>query len=76
MSQWHGGKGDKPRKVDPDKYGAGWDRIFNQPKRGFNEPLDSGDAFWYHTCKNNGPIHTMKGQSCNWCGIKEDGTLD
>ena len=74
--QWHGGKGDKPRNIDPKKYSDGWDRIFGQRKRAFNEPIDSPDGMWYHTCKHDGGIHTMKGESCNWCGVKEDGTYD
>ena len=34
MSQWHGGKGDAPRKQQDQKaYEEGWDRIFkNKPK--------------------------------------------
>lgn len=28
--KWHGGKGSKPRKVDPDKFAANWDKIFNK----------------------------------------------
>lgn len=26
--QWHGGKGDSPRKHNMDAYEAGWERIF------------------------------------------------
>lgn len=31
--QWHGGKGDSPRKVDKTKYDEGWDRIFGKKER-------------------------------------------
>lgn len=30
MSNWHGGKGSKPRKVDPKKFAENWDKIFGQ----------------------------------------------
>ena len=30
--QWHGGKGDKPRSVDNEKYSDGWERIFGKPE--------------------------------------------
>lgn len=59
-----------------DKYSEGWDRIFGQRKRAFDEAIDSPPDMWYHMCKHNGGIHTMKGESCNWCGVKEDGTYD
>lgn len=29
----HGGKGDRPRKVDQKKYEDNWDRIFGKKKR-------------------------------------------
>jgi hypothetical protein len=28
--KWHGGKGDKPRKVDSEKFGNNWDKIFGK----------------------------------------------
>jgi hypothetical protein len=38
MSQWHGGKGDAPRKQQDQKaYDEGWDRIFR--KRPKEEPI-------------------------------------
>ena len=30
--QWHGGKGDKPRNQDHQKYVEGWDAIFGNVK--------------------------------------------
>jgi hypothetical protein len=27
-NQWHGGKGDKPRSVNNEKYASNWDSIF------------------------------------------------
>lgn len=30
--QWHGGKGDKPRNLNYDKYSEGWDAIFGNVK--------------------------------------------
>jgi len=30
MSQWHGGKGSKPRPVDKKKFDDNWDRIFGK----------------------------------------------
>lgn len=32
MSEWHGGKGSKPRPTDTKKYQDNWDRIFNKNK--------------------------------------------
>jgi len=33
---WSGGKGSKPRKVDPKKFGDNYDRIFGKKKPGEN----------------------------------------
>jgi len=33
MTQWHGGKGDRPRTKSPDKWDKGWERIFNKAKK-------------------------------------------
>jgi len=30
--QWHGGKGDKPRSPDQQKYSDGWERVFGKPE--------------------------------------------
>lgn len=30
MTQWHGGKGSKPRPVDKKKFDDNWDRIFGK----------------------------------------------
>jgi len=32
MSNWHGGKGSQPRKVDSRKYSENYDRIFEKKK--------------------------------------------
>lgn len=59
--------GDALRSKAPSKkYADGWDRIFG--------PKDKD--VWQHYCKNNGHMAIGKGQPCNWCGMKEDGTLD
>lgn len=29
-NKWHGGKGDKPRKVDHKKFSENWERIFGK----------------------------------------------
>lgn len=33
MSQWHGGKGSTPRKVDKKKFDENWDRIFGKKEQ-------------------------------------------
>jgi len=39
-NQTHGGKGDKPRKVDANKYATNWDRIFgDKSKVSTDKPL-------------------------------------
>jgi hypothetical protein len=59
--------GDSLQSRAPTKaYADGWDRIF-----GNKDP-----EVWQHYCKNNGHMSIEKGQTCNWCGMKEDGTLD
>ena len=30
MTQWHGGKGSRPRNVDKKKFDDNWDRIFGK----------------------------------------------
>lgn len=63
------GKGDKRRPIDPKLerkvFEDNWDRIFNKKK-----------DLWDHNCKHNGKLSVAKGEACNWCGMKEDGTLD
>ena len=60
------GKGDKRRPIDPKLerkvFEDNWDRIFN--------------STWNHNCKGNGAMRVGKNEACNWCGMKEDGTLD
>ena len=58
--------GDALRTKAPTKaYADNWDRIFGKKK-----------DMWEHTCKHNGVMDVDKGSACNWCGEKEDGTLD
>jgi hypothetical protein len=39
--KWHGGKGDRPRPTDKDKYADGWERIFgNKDDEKQEEPVD------------------------------------
>jgi len=35
-------------------------------------------GIWTHRCRceNSQTVAVGKGESCNWCGLKEDGTLD
>jgi hypothetical protein len=63
--------GDALRTRGPSKeYLDGWDRIFGK------KSLDKEPEFWYHVCKHNGVMDVEKNQACNWCGEREDGTLD
>ena len=39
MSQWHGGKGSTPRKVDKKKFDENWDKIFG--KKIQKKPVDN-----------------------------------
>ena len=32
MSQWHGGKGSRPRPADKKKFDENWERIFGKKK--------------------------------------------
>ena len=32
MTEWHGGKGSRPRSKSPDKWDKGWEKIFNKAK--------------------------------------------
>jgi hypothetical protein len=41
---WSGGKGSKPRKVDPKKFGDNYDRIFGKKKPGENVEKDKKKA--------------------------------
>jgi hypothetical protein len=47
------------------KYADNWDRIFGKK-----------DTMWEHYCKHNGHFRVGSGESCSWCGEKEDGSLD
>ena len=62
------GKGDKrrPAVVDKETFDDNWDKIFNNKK----------SEMWEHNCKFNGLHSTSSGESCNWCGVKEDGSFD
>lgn len=81
------GKGSKRRPIDPKVerkvFEDNWDRIFNKDKQDLNYESDNPlerpfepTGVWQHYCKNNGHMSIEKGQACNWCGIKEDGSLD
>jgi hypothetical protein len=38
--EWHGGKGDKPRKdADPKKYAENWEKIFGDKKEKEKEKI-------------------------------------
>jgi hypothetical protein len=67
------GKGSKPRpfSVDQDTFGSNWDKVFKK-----EEPPKIPDGFWSHVCKHNGEHAIAVGEPCNWCGMKEDGTVD
>lgn len=54
-------------KATTQAYSEGWDRIFKEKK----EP-----RMWEHFCKHNGHFRVGTGESCNWCGEKEDTTFD
>jgi len=55
------------------EYDEGWDRIFGKKK----EQVNTVDTFWCHNCKlKNVKLSIKQGQSCSWCGLKEDGSLD
>jgi hypothetical protein len=49
-----------------DKYRDNYDNIF-----GKKDP-----EVWQHYCNKEGHLAIAKGSSCNWCGMKEDGTFD
>ena len=74
------GKGSKQRPTDAVKFGSNWERIFNKgsdPLYESENPLERPFDMWSHVCqKDGGKILTAKHQACNWCGIKEDGSLD
>ena len=62
MTEWHGGKGSKPRPIsDRQKFEENWDRIFNKKE----------DNFWSHRCHHNGLLMIGKNESCSWCGAEE-----
>ena len=49
VDKWHGGKGDKPRKVDPQKYSENWSNIFEPKKEWLDNPLE-GDGIVHDKC--------------------------
>jgi len=51
-------------------YRDNYDAIFRKKQ------VDNDNMFWYHKCKHDGESVVAKGEACNWCGIKEDGSLD
>ena len=61
------GKGSKrrPQVVDIATFRDNWDAIFSK------------DSMWNHFCEmDQTDLAVLKGQSCNWCGLKENGSLD
>ena len=62
------GKGDKrrPTIVDQETFDNNWEKVFGKK----TVPM------WEHDCKHNGKHSTESGESCNWCGVKEDGSFD
>jgi hypothetical protein len=69
MSEWHGGKGSKPRPVDKKKFSDNWDAIFGKKKE---EKLGIGDF-----CNRCGQPHNGTGfyidkigRVCDNCGIE------
>ena len=69
MSQWHGGKGSKPRPIkNREKFDDAWDKIF-----GKKNPL----TFWSHYCiVDKQQIDVETGSPCNWCGLYENDLND
>ena len=68
------GKGSKPRpfSVDTETFHDNWDKIFES-----ENPLERPFEMWSHYCKRErASMRIMKGEACNWCGIKQDGTTD
>jgi hypothetical protein len=60
--------GDELRTKAPTQaYSDGWDRIFKK---------EESKRLWEHYCKHNGHFRVGTGESCSWCGEKEDGSLD
>ena len=74
------GKGSSPRpfEVSRETYEANWNRIFGDKDVVYenDNPLEGGSAqMWEHHCAMNGRHMVGVGESCNWCGEYEDGTL-
>ena len=71
VSNWHGGKGSKPRPlgVSTEQFEDNWDRIFNKSKQ-LNEVAH--DDMWVHRCPTEGLISVGKGERCSWCGAFEE----
>ena len=60
--------GDELRTKAPTQaYSDGWDRIFKK---------EESPRMWEHYCRHNGHFRICTGESCNWCGEKEDATFD
>ena len=50
VDRWHGGKGDRPRMVDSDKYAENWNKIFGE-KEWLDNPLEGdGDGVVHDKC--------------------------
>ena len=58
-------------------YRDNYDAIFRKKEeRVATEDPSLERWFWEHSCKHDGESVVGKGEACNWCGMKEDGTLD
>lgn len=79
-------KGSRRRPIDPalerKVFEDNWDRIFNKDNKDLNYESDNPlerpfepNRMWKHTC-STGVIEVASGEACNWCGRKEDGSLD
>jgi len=61
MSEWHGGKGDRQRPTDKQKFDENFDKIFK------NKEV----THWVHYCYSMGRREIPKGKACPWCDTEE-----
>lgn len=71
-------KGSKRRPIDPKierkVFEDNWDRIFGIKYHESDNALERPyiPATWTHHCAINGIHEVGEGETCNWCGEKED----